>query len=402
MILFGLVMTFAANAIEVESVKVSDVNDFMGVPVLRLGSPDVISVNFDIIGEKHDYLRYRFRHLNADDRPSSLMESEFLEGFNEWEVEDYAYSDNTYVHYVNYNIDISPTTHTFTYSGNYQLEIYTENDPDNVILKVPFYVSEDSVNIIGEVDSRTDKGFNTEFQQLELSVDSPNLQGVNPYQEIKVVVTQNNTPETERFVSTPMRIDRDRIIYSHIPELIFDAGNEYRRFETVRTDYAGLRVDSVRFINGMWHAWVREDMPRVENPYEFDSTQHGRFKIDEYNSTDPNLGSDYVMVHFILDLPEQRYSEVYIDGEFTNYLPEDKKEMKYDKTTDKYEVTIPLKQGSYNYRYLMKDKNSGRKTPSPIEGNKYETRNEYFVRVYLMTPGSRGDRLIGHKIINVN
>jgi len=30
-----------------------------------------------------------------------------------------------------------------------------------------------------------------------------------------------------------------------------------------------------------------------------------------------------------------------------------------------------------------------------VEGNYYETDNEYFVKVFLRTPGARADRLIG-------
>ena len=54
-----------------------------------------------------------------------------------------------------------------------------------------------------------------------------------------------------------------------------------------------------------------------------------------------------------------------------------------------------LKQGSYNYQYLFVPKGESIGKASIIEGNKYETLNEYNVNVYHRVPGERYDRLIG-------
>ncbi|MEG1999419.1 MAG: hypothetical protein RR015_05330 [Bacteroidales bacterium] len=54
-----------------------------------------------------------------------------------------------------------------------------------------------------------------------------------------------------------------------------------------------------------------------------------------------------------------------------------------------------LKQGSYNYQYLFVPKGETKGKSSVIEGNKYQTSNEYRVNVYHRRPGERYDRLIG-------
>ena len=183
-----------------------------------------------------------------------------------------------------------------------------------------------------------------------------------------------------------------------MPELVFRAGNEYRRFETVRTDYPGMNVDSVKFGENNWHAWLMQDESRVEKDYNFDITQHGRFKIDEYSADDPDLGADYVTVHFTLDIPEVIGADVYIDGDFALHQFNDFNKMRFDHDRGLYTAEIPLKQGSYNYQYVIASKNKSA-DPSPIEGDKYETGNEYLVCVYLRKPGSRADRLIGTALI---
>ena len=80
-----------------------------------------------------------------------------------------------------------------------------------------------------------------------------------------------------RELRQPLRVEGGSVVYSHMPELVFRAGNEYRRFETVRTDYPGMNVDSVKFGENNWHAWLMQDESRVEKDYNFDITQHGRF-----------------------------------------------------------------------------------------------------------------------------
>lgn len=379
----------------VKTLRVENPDNFMSPPVIRLGSQDRVDINFDIIGESHEWLRCRLVHCNADWQPSRLLDTEITDGFNEMEVNDYAYSVNTYVHYVNYNIQLPSPKLTPTASGNYLLQVYPEGEPDNLLLQARFYVAESGAGISAGVTTNTDRGFNTEWQQLEIAVDTDAAGIRNPYQDLIIAIEQNREPETAKRLIHPLRVEGGRLTFAHTPELIFPAGNEYRRFETVRADYPGMNVDSVKFGGSNWHAWVAKDYPRTEKEYTYDRTQRGRYKIADYTSTDPNLGADYVTVHFTLAMPELPGKEVYVDGDLTNHQYVAKNRMTYNRELQQYECGLPLKQGSYNYRYAARDKQTGSVTAAPVEGNKYETDNEYQIMVYHREPGSRGDRLIG-------
>lgn len=383
----------------VQTLKVNNPDNFMSPPILRLGSNDILNINFDIISDEHEYLRFRLIHCNSDWQPSRLLESEYLGGFNEVAIEDFAYSSNTYIHYVNYNIMLPDPALPILKSGNYLLQVYNENDPDNIILQARFSVTEGSSMIKGGVTSRTDKGYNTEYQQLFFEVDLSTMNNINPYQDLIIRITQNNSPETTRYITHPLRVEGGKAIFEHSPELIFESGNEYRRFETVRTDYPGMHVDSVKYNDGIWHAWLQPDESRKYKNYTYDSTQHGRFKIDEYNSTDPDLSGDYIMVHFSLDPGERQYGKIYVDGDFTYHRFDDRNLMKYDWNTGLYHSHIPLKQGSYNYQYVVVSDEGDKISTKEIEGNKYETQNEYMIEVYIKRPGSRADRLVGFTIL---
>ncbi|MDE6299334.1 MAG: DUF5103 domain-containing protein, partial [Muribaculaceae bacterium] len=277
--------------------------------------------------------------------------------------------------------------------------VYPEDNPEEIWLQAAFYASECISEIEGRLTTRTDKGFNTDYQQLELSVTPSIKEPANPYQDILLEIVQNNMTQSSHHINRPLRIDGDRVVYAHHPDLIFPAGNEYRRFETVRSDYPGMHVDSITRDGRQTMVWLTPDEERADKEYVFDRTQHGRYKIDEYNSTDPNLSADYLVTRFTLDIPEQPGMEIFVDGEFTRSNDSAFGRMVYDRNRGAYIADIPLKQGSYNYRYVVRTEN-GAVDASPIEGDKYETGNEYLVLMYIRRPGWRADRLTGWKLID--
>lgn len=371
-------------------------DNFMGLPMVRLGTEDRMLITFDELGDDVSYLQYRLVHCNADWKPSQLVESEYLDGFNVADITDYAFSSNTYVHYVNYRIEIPNAEMRPLKSGNYLLQVFPQDDPDDLILQTRFLVSENAVSVSGEATSRTDRGLNTEWQQVNLTVSPGDFPLRSPLSDILLVVSQNGRPDRTRFIARPQQLKGRSLVYEHCPDLVFPAGNEYRRFETVRADYPGMNVDSVRFIGRNYHAWVHADSPRAAAPYVYDVTQNGRFKIDEYNSSDPDLGADYITVHFRLNHPEITNADVFVDGDFAYDSFGESNRMRYDRESQSYMLEIPLKQGSYNYQYVAVPHGAAKVSdPSLFEGDKFETGNEYQVYVYLREPGSRADRLIG-------
>lgn len=376
------------------TLKIQRSDNFFLPPVISLRGDEALTVNFDRLGEDRDFLRYRLLHCNADWQPSGLVESEYLSGFNDLAIEDYAFSQNTFVHFVNYRIELPAEELRPLVSGNYLLQVYDEQDPGETLLQARFCVSEETVEIMAQADSQTDRGLNGEFQQLDVILDTGQTAIRNPYSDITLTVEQNAIPGTDAVViRNPQRVQGNRVIYEHLNELIFPAGNEFRRFETVRADYPGMNVDSVRYVGPGYHAYLRRDGPGRDRSYSYDQTQSGRFMVREYNATDADLGADYVTVHFTLEMPEIIDAEVYVEGEMTLGRYSAQNRMRYDRDRHAYTLEMPLKQGSYNYRYVVKS--AAGTDPYFIDGNKYETRNEYTVKAYVRQPGERADRLVG-------
>ena len=364
-------------------------------PIIELNSNEHITISFDEMTEEASYLQYSLVHCNADWRPSALSELEYLDGFNTNPIETFDYSIATFAHYVHYSLTLPNEDVQFKASGNYVLLVYPENEPEQILLQVSFSVYENDILVAPSVTSRTDIDYNREHQQVSVSLNANNYRIQNPYNELKVSVTPNGRRDQEVIVNRPLRVQGNQVIFDHDRNLIFEAGNEFRRFEMVATRYAGLGVEKIYHFDPYYHVVLATSEPRAETSYLYDKTQNGRFVIRQSGANDSDTEADYFVVHFTLDSDPISGGKIYIDGELTNHLYTPYNEMVYNPQTGQYEKTLLLKQGSYNYQYLFLPDGASSATAAPIEGNYYQTVNEYLVKVYHRAPGERYDKLIG-------
>lgn len=382
----------------VHSLKVESGNGFMYPPVIRLSTDDVINISFDLFEEDYQDLSYSIIHCNANWQPSLLASLEYIDGFEIQEVYDYALSFNTFQEYVNYRITLPNDEIQFKVSGNYAVVVYPQNQRERPILYACFMVSEEKVKVSCSASSRTDKGYSDNYQQVSFRINRNDYDIANPAGDLKIYVMQNNRLDNMAFVSTPQYFNNKEIVYEHNSKLIFDAGNEYRRFEMVSTQYRGMGVEKLTHYDPYYHAILERDYPRKSKTYSYDKTQHGHYVIRETDfEEDSDTQADYFIVHFSLDASEMLLPEgdIYIDGELSEYRFSDNNKMLRNPQTGLYEKFMRLKQGAYNYQYLFVPKGESIGKASVIEGNKYETQNEYRVNVYHRVPGERYDRLIG-------
>ena len=364
-------------------------------PVLISGSNDRLLFSFDHISDDREFFRYRLTHCNADWQPSGLVDSEIIDGFNEGTIDDYEFSRGATVNYVNYRFVIPNEQIVPLLSGNYLLTVYPENDPDKPVAQWRFMVCEQVARIGADLTTRTDVDYNSSHQQLSVIVDTERTDVTDPFNDMTIMIQQNGRLDNEVAIRHPMRMSGRKAVYEHSAPLIFEAGNEYRRFETVSLDYPGMHISEIAYVNPYYHAVLMTDSPRAAETYLFDSTQHGRFKIREYDSDDADTKSDYVVVHFSLECDEMPGTMIFIDGDLTSRRFDDSSRMIFNHASGRYEKAMLLKQGSYNYQYLTVAPGQKSGHASVIEGDKYQTVNEYLIKVYTRQPGDRYDRLIG-------
>ncbi len=382
----------------VHSLQVESGRGFLYPPVINLGEEDFVVISFDLFGDDQQDLSYRIIHCNANWTPSQLSTLEYMDGFDIQPLDDWAYSFNTHRSYVNYRLQLPNDDVSFKVSGNYVVEVFPQNRMDDPVLYACFSVSEEAVKVSCEANSRTDMGYSGEFQQVSFRIARERYDIVNPAGDLKIYVMQNNRLDNMAFVSRPQYFNNNEIVYEHDRNLIFEAGNEYRRFEMVDTRYKGMHVDRLAYFDPYYHAILETDPVRRDMSYSYDETQHGKYFIREADfEEESSTQADYFVVHFTLDtrgmlLPE---GDIYIDGELAENRFGEHNKMLLNPATNMYEKIMMLKQGSYNYQYLFVPKGEHKGRSGVIEGNKYQTRNEYRVNVYHRRQGERYDRLIG-------
>ena len=403
-----LAAAFSANALDTKtrvfdsgfkSLRACVEGGYYAPPVIELGGNDRIRIEFDELSSDLRYLRYSVLHCNADWTPSQLVDSDYVNGFNEAEVTDYSFSSATFAPYVHYGISLPNENMQLLLSGNYLLRVYEEYEPEKPLLQVRFSIVENQVDIATELTSRTDIDYNQQHQQLNIMVDTKDYYVQNLYNDLKVVVTQNSRTDNEVLVTNPMRVSSNKAFFEHNRQLIFPAGNEFRRFEMTTTNYIGMGIDHYEYHAPYHHAVLQLDEPRAFASYSYDRTQYGRFTIRESNAFDSNTEADYMVTHFTLEMPELTNGDIYVDGEFTQHNFNANNQMHYNPETRSYELDLQLKQGAYNYQYLWIPDGSEKAQTGKIEGDFYQTVNEYQIKVYNRRMGERYDRLVGYSII---
>lgn len=396
---FSQVYKTQAFSDDVHTIQVNEKGNWASLPVISFSTDSYININFDILGEdSYRSLRYRIINCDADWNRSKLSDIEYVDGFNDLSIDNYAQSVNTIMDYTNYNLQIPNDRQRLKLSGNYAVEVYPENETDKVLLVACFSVLDSKIKIDGSFSSNTDIDVNKEHQQISFSINTAGLQVRDPFSDLKIVVRQNNRIDNQRTAIKPTYIQGDNLIYEHNRDLIFEAGNEYRRFESVSYRYNGLNIESTELIRPYYLTNIIPDKVRASKRYVYDKDQDGCFLIRNAEASDADTESDYFKTCFRLEMSEPILEPIYINGGFTNNIFDEKYRMKYDIANKVYTATVLLKQGAYNYQYLTQSYNNY--SPAKIEGNYFETENKYTVYVYYRPIGFQSDQLIGLLLIS--
>ncbi len=368
-------------------------------PVAVMGTGDGIGVEFDYMDYDEHYLRYSVTHCNADWQPSALVESEYVNGFNYADITECGHSQATFVQYCHYEFSLPNEDFEITKSGNYLLTVYEQDDPDKVLFQTRFSLCEHLVDVMATASSNTDVDYNGEHQQVAVELGYKVGTIKDPYNEITLVVNQNTRTDDDRYIKRPMIVEMGKSVYDHNAQLIFPAGNEYRRIETVNPKGYNLGNVTMSYFEPYYHATLPVDEPRFQSQYFYDQTQYGHFTVRNSETDNSATEADYCVTHFVLDAGgPMRGGKLHLNGEFTQGLPAQVTEMKYDASSGLYVNDLLLKQGAYNYQYLWVPDGTTMGTTSRIEGDKYQTINRYAIKVYDRPMGERYDRLVGFGI----
>ena len=239
---------------EVKSLQAVVNQDWLSPAVMKLKGDDVLNIGFDELS--HDYHRYVYRleRCEADWTTSEeLFESDWLEGFNNNVIDDYVRSINTTVPYTHYKLQIPNDRCRVKLSGNYRLHI-AEDGTDEDIATVEFMVTEQSMVLSMAVTTNTDIDLNETHQQVSFGLKYGQLLVTSPQDQIQTVVMQNAREDNWRRNVRPSDVSQNGLEWQHRRALIFDGGNEYRKFEILDPSHPTLGIEHVNWDGRNYHA----------------------------------------------------------------------------------------------------------------------------------------------------
>jgi hypothetical protein len=359
------------------------------LPILTLN--ERLYLEFDVLSPNEDDYYYVIEHYNYDWTKSNLMKSEYLKGLDNLRIVNYENSFNTYQIYSNYRLQIPNQQTRLRVTGNYLIKIFDEND--ELVFSRKFMVYENLVNVGVQLKRSRDVRHVDTKQSVDFTINTTNFNFNNPKQTVNTVILQNNNLKTAISGLKPLYILGNELIYRYNTESSFWGGNEYLNFETkdVRGTNLGVQFTD---LEDLYHSFLYTDINRYNRGYTYNPDINGNFQITILDRTNPSIEADYTVVHFSLQNPELSNESIYIYGAFNNYALNDSNKMIFNKKSGYYEKDIKLKQGFYNYKYVLVNA-QGELEEGVISGDFYETENNYKVLVYYRDLGARYDRIVG-------
>lgn len=362
-------------------------------PVIILGSDDEICFSFDELSHTYHRYTYRIVHCNADWSPSELFTIDYIDGFNDRLIEYWQNSESTLQLYTHYEFYLPNEDVAFKVSGNYKVEVYDDAYESTPVAVFGFIVAEQRVRIDAWVSGNTDVDLNNTHQQVSFRIEHSGYDIQSPATDLKVSVMQNGRLDNMVSEIKPTYIMAGELQYVHNERLIFDAGNEFRRFELTDPHSPGIGVERVEYYEPLYHADLYADRPQRSHYNMRD--ENGRFFVNTLEGYGRSIEADYALVHFTLDAPYRGGGHYYLAGDAWGNRFSDKNIMLYDNALGAYTSTQLLKFGLYNYRYLWLPDDSLRAETAVAEGDWFNTENEYIILVYHRSFGQRYDRVVG-------
>lgn len=357
-------------------------------PIVELGK--AFNLRFDDLNADESYYYYTIQHANADWTASALYKSEYINGFDDVRIRNMTNSSATLQSYTHYALTVPNRDTEIIASGNYVLTVFDERQ--ELVFTKRFVVYEQRAAVqVGVFRLRDLAGIDSQ-QRIEIGVQTANINSRQPDQEIIVWALQNYRWSSARKIPKYDYVMNQSFRFEYDNNLIFEGGNEYLFFDTKDIRSTGGNVAFIRRDN-LYQSILYPNFVRNGNVYTYAPDINGNFVIQTTEGVNPNTDADYTDVSFRLRSSETNY-DFYVTGLFNQHQPRSDHQLQYDSTNNLHQVTVRLKQGVYNYKYIAVD-SAGQRFENGVGGSHWETENEYLVLVYLRRFGDRYDRLVG-------
>lgn len=369
-------------------------NKNVTIPMFRLG--ETFQLEFDdLYGNEADYY-YTITQYNYDWTPTQLGKAEYLQGMDNQRIMNYQNSFNTLQIYSHYSQTFPNKFNRILLTGNYMLKIFDSDQ--ELVFSRKFIIYSEQLSVPLQIKRSRDLATIEGMQNLDFVVKMGDNNLQNPIQNVKVALFQNGRLDNAIYNIKPQYTIGSDLIYRYNKETQFWAGNEYLYFENKDIRTVSNNVGHVS-AGEIYNTHLYMNTSRRNSPYTYFPDINGRFLPNKINAEDNNLEADYSWVYFTLNTNTfMDKKDVYVVGMFNNYSLTPEYKMDYNAEKGLFEKAILIKQGFTNYQYAIADKNGKIDQENAVDGNFYQTENNYFVLVYYRGNNDRYDKVIGRGI----
>lgn len=380
---------------EVRTVELYPQNAPMAPAVTSLGKWDLL-LEFDDLRNQRDTYYAKVIHCNYDWTKSDLQDLDFMTLYNEFPITNNEFSVDTHIPYVHYWFNLPPVK----LPGNYVLLVYRGSNKEDIILTKRFMVYSNQVTFTREGNLIGAGNIADLNQQLNFTIDYKNLNILNPMLDVHVNISQNHRWDNMINDVKPsfVREIEKELEYRFFEESkMFSGGSEFRFFDLRSLNYPGRNVAYVTKTVKPFEVYIAKDKSRGGEAYSQYDDLNGSFNIENLDYRELAF-TNYVNVNFSLASPRVK-GDVYVTGAFNNWNLNQENKMQYDTAQNLYTSRILLKQGWYDYQYVVK---SPELPYYHFEGSHFETENYYEIFVYHKPYQPRADLLIGYLRLEKN
>ena len=372
-------------------------------PIIRLNSNEYLMFLFDDFNAGYTRYNYKIEHRNADWSESNIFQSEYLVGLTSDYVRTNKNSFNTFKKYTNYQIQFPNRDMNVKLAGNYLLKVYTTNE-DKPIFTKRFAIYQGSVDVGMQFIRYINPNQKEKNQRIQTVVSSGNQNLTESADGAKLFVMKNNNWNEAITYLRPDFSRTNQLTYNNLA-WTFEGGSEYNWFDNKNLEINGLTTERSFRKDSVYHTVLRVDIPKYNLPYDDFGDVNGNFYIRNNRYGNEYLAAseaDYSWVYFALDAFEDQKGlyEPYVVGAFNNWEISEKSKMRFNPDSKLWENEQFLKQGYYNYQYVVRNTKTNHIEPSYVSGSFWQTENMYQGLFYYRPWGARYDVLMGYGEMN--
>ena len=351
---------------------------------------------FDDLDADTKYYEFSILHCTSDWQQSDLDITEYSRGYLRTEIEEFQFSIQTKQSYTTYSYVFDIDNIPWYKSGNYLLIVWDVTDDDKVAFTKRLFVLDDKVPLKVNTTLPLRPGVQRRNQAFEVTVDLEDFKIFKPEKELLLSVYQNMRWDNPLLNMTFFNRLGHIFEFGRPDEISFPGLKEFRSLDIRSARYRSIDIEVIERTDE--HIWMLHeiDYPRTYQEYLYERDRNGTFFfINNDREIQGELRTEYINVLFTLKMKELNDQEVYWTGPHIGWelLPEYR--MRYDNNREAYFLETLLKQGYYDYTYVLKDMETHKIDITGLEGSTYKADNDYIFMFYYRDRGERYDQLIG-------